>query len=186
MVKRWREIKKKTVNRKSQLRVLSRSASATQGWMVLGDWRVRCALGRSGQRAIKREGDGATPLGRFRLVRAYYRSDRMARPRLGLPLRALRPDDGWCDATGDRNYNRHVRHPYAGSAERMWRDDGLYDLVVVLDYNLRPRAMGKGSAIFLHCAREGYAPTEGCMAVKRADLVRVLAKASGRWVVRTR
>jgi L,D-peptidoglycan transpeptidase YkuD (ErfK/YbiS/YcfS/YnhG family) len=185
VVKTWREIKKKTGDRKSQLRVLSRSASATQGCLTFGNLRVRCALGRSGQRAIKREGDGATPIGQFGLVRAYYRADRILRPRMGLPLVGLRPDDGWCDATGDRNYNRHVRHPYTASAERMWRDDGLYDVVVVLDYNLRPRAMGRGSAIFLHCARDGFAPTEGCVAVRRADLVRLLEKVSRRMTLMT-
>lgn len=185
MVKSWREIKKKTRNRKSQLRVLARSASATQGWMVAGNVRVRCALGRSGQRAIKREGDGATPLGCFRLIRGYYRADRIVRPRTRLPLRGLRRDDGWCDASGDRNYNRQVRHPYAASAERMWRDDDLYDVVVVLDYNVRPRTMGRGSAIFLHCARENFSPTEGCVAVRRADLVRLLGGASRSSAVRT-
>jgi L,D-peptidoglycan transpeptidase YkuD (ErfK/YbiS/YcfS/YnhG family) len=185
VVKTWREIKKKTGDRKSQLRVLSRSASATQGWLTFANLRMRCALGRSGQRAIKREGDGATPIGQFGLVRAYYRADRILRPRMGLPLVALRPDDGWCDATGDRNYNRHVRHPYAASAEYMWRKDGLYDVVVVLDYNLRPRAMGRGSAIFLHCARDGYAPTEGCIAVERGELVRLLAHASTVSVIAT-
>lgn len=170
-----REIKKKTPIRKPHLRVLSISGSARTGWLALGDWRIRCALGRSGHRALKREGDGATPIGRFRLVAAYYRGDRILRPRTQIPLRALRRDDGWCDAAGDRNYNQHVRYPYAASAERMWREDGLYDVVVVLDYNRRPRVMGRGSAIFLHCARDGFAPTEGCVALRRADLVRLLA-----------
>ncbi len=171
-----REIKKKTAIRKPQLRVLSLSSSATQGWLALGDWRVRCALGRSGQRAIKREGDGATPIGRFRLMNVYYRADRIVRPQARFSSRALRPDDGWCDAAGDRNYNRRVRHPYAASAETMWRDDGLYDVVIVLDYNQMPRVMGRGSAIFLHCARGDYRPTEGCVAVRRSDLVRLLAR----------
>ena len=87
-----------------------------------------------------------------------------------LPARAIRPDDGWCDASADRNYNRPVRHPYSASAERLWRSDGLYDLVVVLAYNERPRVRGRGSAIFMHVARPGYAPTEGCIALARAHL----------------
>lgn len=178
-----REIKKKTAIRKSQLRVLRRSAAATQGWLALGDWRVRCALGRSGLRAVKREGDGATPFGHFKLLSAYYRPDHLRRPVTGLAIRPLRRDDGWCDAIGDRNYNRHVRHPYPASAEEMWRRDALYDVVVVLDYNLRPRKQGGGSAIFLHCAREGYTPTEGCVAVKRSHLVRLLARAGRRRVL---
>jgi L,D-peptidoglycan transpeptidase YkuD (ErfK/YbiS/YcfS/YnhG family) len=181
-----REIKKKTAIRKHQLRVLALSASATQGWIVLGEWRLRCALGRSGRRAVKREGDGATPLGAYQLLRAYYRSDRIMRPRMQVPLRRLRADDGWCDASNDRNYNRPVRHPYPASAERMWRDDGLYDVVVVLDYNVRSRAKARGSAIFMHCARPGFAPTEGCVALVRSELLRLLARAGRHAVVRTR
>jgi len=180
-----REIKKNTAIRKGQLRVLGLSGAAKSGWLAWGHWRVRCAIGRSGRRAVKREGDGATPLGMFALKHGYYRADRILRPRSALALRALRRDDGWCDAVGDRNYNRPVRHPYAASAEPMWRADGLYDVVVVLDYNLRPRVDRKGSAIFLHCARAGYQPTEGCIAVARGDLVRLLGRLSRGSALRT-
>lgn len=175
----------KNCNRKPQLRVLRLSDSATQGWVAFGALRWRCALGRSGLTAVKREGDGATPRGEFRMVQAFYRPDKISRPRMRLPLRPLQAADGWCDATGDRNYNRRVRHPYPASAERMWRTDGLYDVVVVLDYNLRPRTQGRGSAIFMHCARAGYAPTEGCVALRRSDLVRLLAVVGARPTVVT-
>jgi L,D-peptidoglycan transpeptidase YkuD (ErfK/YbiS/YcfS/YnhG family) len=90
-------------------------------------------------------------------------------------LRRLHPLDGWCDAAGDGNYNRCVRHPYSASAEALWRSDGLYDVIVVLGYNRRPRIKGRGSAIFMHVARPGFQPTEGCIALRRADLVRLLA-----------
>jgi len=93
-----------------------------------------------------------------------------------LPTRPLRLEDGWCDAPHDRNYNRLVRHPYPASAERLWRADGLYDVLVVLDYNASPRVRGKGSAIFMHVARSGYAPTEGCIALTRGHLVRLLER----------
>jgi L,D-peptidoglycan transpeptidase YkuD (ErfK/YbiS/YcfS/YnhG family) len=132
-------------------------------------------LGRSGRRTLKREGDGATPTGLFRLESIYYRPDRGPRPQTGLPLKIIRPTDGWCDAPADRNYNRSVCHPYPASAEEMWRPDGLYDVVVVLDCNRRPRIRGRGSAIFMHVARPGFKPTEGCIALRRADLVRILA-----------
>lgn len=91
-----------------------------------------------------------------------------------LPVQPLKPDDGWCDAVADRNYNRKVRHPYPASAEQMWRGDALYDLVVVLDYNERPRVRGKGSAIFMHVARPGFLPTEGCIALRAGDLRKLL------------
>jgi L,D-peptidoglycan transpeptidase YkuD (ErfK/YbiS/YcfS/YnhG family) len=125
----------------------------------------------------KREGDGATPSGVWRLTQVLYRADRVQRPRTGLPVRPLKVDDGWCDAVGDRNYNRAVRHPYAASAERLWREDALYDVIVVLDHNRRPRVQGAGSAIFMHVARPGYRPTEGCIALARHHLALVLARA---------
>jgi L,D-peptidoglycan transpeptidase YkuD (ErfK/YbiS/YcfS/YnhG family) len=142
---------------------------------MAGSRAIPCALGRGGIRALKREGDAATPLGTYRLTNVFYRPDRCRRPRTALQLEALSPDDGWCDAVADRNYNRRVCHPYAASAEIMWRDDCLYDVVVVLDYNRRPRIRGRGSAIFMHVARPGFAPTEGCIALRRPDLLRVLS-----------
>lgn len=161
-----------------QLVVRTLSAQSTRGVLEVGPWRLLCAIGRSGRRARKREGDGASPIGVWRLQCAYYRADRLMRPRSRLSIRAIRPSDGWCDAAGDRNYNRLIRHPYPASAEHLWRADGLYDIVVVLGYNDTPRIQGRGSAIFLHCARPGLAPTEGCIALARADLVRLLAYAA--------
>jgi L,D-peptidoglycan transpeptidase YkuD (ErfK/YbiS/YcfS/YnhG family) len=142
----------------------------------LGGLVFPCALGRSGRRARKREGDGATPVGCWRLLTVLYRPDRGRRPVTGLPVRRLAPADGWCDAPADRNYNRPVRHPYPASAERLWRADGLYDLIVVLSHNARPRVRGAGSAVFMHVARPGYAPTEGCIALRPEHLRRVLQR----------
>ena len=140
---------------------------------------VRCAFGPAGVVAAgaKREGDGATPAGRWPLRRVLYRSDRGSPPRTGLQVRALEPDDGWCDAPSDPSYNRPVKLPYPASAEAMWREDGLYDLIVVLGHNDDPPVPGRGSAIFLHCARPDVSPTQGCIALRRADLEAVLALA---------
>jgi L,D-peptidoglycan transpeptidase YkuD (ErfK/YbiS/YcfS/YnhG family) len=146
---------------------------------------LRCALGRGGTTpaALKREGDGKTPLGDYRIVELRYRPDRMMRPRTRLPVKALRPSDGWCDDPRDRRYNRPVRLPIRASFERMWRDDGLYDVVVVLDHNQRPRIPGRGSAIFLHVARDGLQPTEGCVALPLAALRHIVARLGpGAWL----
>ena len=143
--------------------------------LLAGGHTYPCALGRTGRRALKREGDGATPRGNFRLEWVYYRPDRCPRPRTGLAVRTIAPDAGWCDAPADRNYNRPICHPYPASAENMWRSDGLYDVVVVLDCNRRPRIRSCGSAIFMHVARPGLTPTEGCIALRRPDLLRLLA-----------
>jgi L,D-peptidoglycan transpeptidase YkuD (ErfK/YbiS/YcfS/YnhG family) len=142
-----------------------------------------CAFGRGGCRARKREGDGATPIGQWRVRRVLYRPDRVGRPRTPLPVRAIRIRDGWCDAPSDRNYNRPVRLPYPASAERLWREDELYDVVVVLGHNDCPRTKGRGSAIFMHVAKPGYAPTEGCIALALPHLLRLLERLDGRAAV---
>ncbi|HTV89165.1 MAG TPA: L,D-transpeptidase family protein [Stellaceae bacterium] len=133
------------------------------------------ACGRSGVRADKHEGDGASPAGTFALVRAFYRPDRIVPPpATGLPLAPLRPDDGWVDDPADPQYNRLVRLPYPAHHEEMWRADGLYDLVVVIGYNTDPVVPGRGSAIFLHCASPDFAPTVGCIAIARDVLLALL------------
>jgi L,D-peptidoglycan transpeptidase YkuD (ErfK/YbiS/YcfS/YnhG family) len=134
------------------------------------------AIGRGSVRPLKREGDGGTPLGRFPVRLVLYRADRVARPQTRLPLHAIRATDGWSDDPVDRNYNRLITLPSTRSAESLKRNDALYDLVLVLGYNDRPRIKGKGSAIFVHLARDGYTPTEGCIALTRRDLLAVLAE----------
>ena len=152
----------------------------SDGRFDLGEREVRCALGRGGVIAAedKREGDGASPLGAWPVRGVLYRPDRGATPVAALPVRALAEDDGWCDAPGDPAYNRLVKRPYPASHEALWRDDGVYDLIVVLGHNDDPPIPGLGSAIFLHLAREGYAPTEGCVALSRPDLEAFLAMAA--------
>jgi L,D-peptidoglycan transpeptidase YkuD (ErfK/YbiS/YcfS/YnhG family) len=136
---------------------------------------LRCALGRGGVRADKREGDGATPVGDLPLRRVLYRADRGAAPACRVPVEPLSPDDGWCDDPAHRDYNRAVRLPHPARHERMWREDGAYDIVGVLGWNDAPVERGRGSAIFLHLARPDYAPTEGCVALSERDLRAVLA-----------
>jgi L,D-peptidoglycan transpeptidase YkuD (ErfK/YbiS/YcfS/YnhG family) len=122
----------------------------------------------------KREGDGATPVGSWELREVFYRADRVRRPHTRLPVTPLRKDAGWCDAPDDRNYNRPVTLPYPARAECLWRADRLYDLLVVFEYNTRPRVRHRGSAIFLHVASAHLAPTEGCIALAPAHLLRLL------------
>ncbi len=155
-----------------------RAVARADGRFSFSGREVRCALGRGGVIAAerKREGDGASPLGVWPIQRVLYRSDRGSAPITGLPVAAIAVDDGWCDAPNDPAYNRPVRLPYPASCERMWRDDEVYDIVCILGHNDPPRA-GLGSAIFLHCARPDYRPTEGCIALARADLEALLALA---------
>lgn len=151
----------------------------TRGVLTLGSLSVPCALGKGGITANKHEGDGATPLGSHPLRCAYYRADTFDHaPTTRLPLMAIDQQDGWCDDPADEAYNSAVTLPCAASHERLWRDDALYDLFVVLGYNDAPAVPGRGSAIFLHIARPGYAPTEGCVAVARDDLIRLVSSLS--------
>lgn len=144
-----------------------------RGILAAGPLRIPCALGRTGITSRKREGDGATPLGSMRLLFAYRRDNRIRGFSPALPVRRIRVSDGWCDDPSHAAYNRPVHLPFGASAESMVRPDRLYDAVVVLDWNIRSRTRGRGSAIFLHIAREGYAPTEGCVAVSPRDMRRL-------------
>jgi L,D-peptidoglycan transpeptidase YkuD (ErfK/YbiS/YcfS/YnhG family) len=154
--------------------VRSLSARATTGRLVGPGFDAPCALGRSGISYRKREGDGATPAGRWRLEAVLVRADRVCGPKLSVVRGRIGRRDGWCDDPGDRNYNRFIRHPYPSSAEQLWRSDELYDLVGVLSHNRRPRVRGAGSAIFLHLANADVAPTAGCIALRRRDMLRLL------------
>jgi len=151
----------------------------SDGWLAMGAREVRCALGPAGviPASEKREGDGATPLGLWPLRSVLYRDDRGGPPATGLPLQAISASQGWCDAPDDPLYNRPVRLPYPASAERLWREDEVYDLLVVLGHNDDPPVPGLGSAIFLHIARHAYPPTQGCVALARSDLEALLAMA---------
>lgn len=153
------------------LRVYS---DANGTWLDWGNGARRAAIGPGGIAVKMAEGDGITPRGTFPMREIFYRPDRVKNIEAALPLRAIARDDGWCDAPDDPNYNRLVKLPYPASAEAMWRDDHLYDIVGVVGFNDDPVAPGKGSAIFLHYAKPDFSPTAGCIALKREDLLAAL------------
>ena len=138
--------------------------------MLAGGRVMRCALGRSGIGSVKREGDGKTPIGCFRLLQVFLRRDKPQGRPVGLPVTKITPQQGWCDAAGDRNYNCLVQLPYPASCENMMRNDHLYDYCLVMDHNITRRMGVGGSAIFFHLAHHDYRPTEGCIAISRADM----------------
>lgn len=149
---------------------------ATVGDAEVGETVFPCALGRAGLQNKKQEGDGATPIGIFPLRRVFYRPDRLSRPTTLLPVRALKPGDGWADDPTGPAYNRLIRKPYELSHEDLWREDQLYNLIIEVGYNDAPPVPGLGSAIFVHVARDGYKPTEGCVALYQSDLLNALAR----------
>lgn len=158
------------------LTVRRKPGTPTRGWLTAGPLALPVALGRGGIGANKREGDGATPRGVFRPVRLWWRADRLPRPATHLPVRRIGAEDGWCEDPTDRRYNRPVRVAPGSTADRLARSDALYDLIIEIDHNTRPRVAGRGSAVFIHVARPGFAPTAGCVALDRAALRRLVAR----------
>jgi L,D-peptidoglycan transpeptidase YkuD (ErfK/YbiS/YcfS/YnhG family) len=167
-------------------------ANPSSGRLHAGQMTLRCAIGGGGVRRDKREGDHATPAGSWRLLSAFYRPEKALPKPPQLAMRPIRKNLGWCDDTASPLYNQLIVAPFRGSHESLWRDDRLYDIVIVLDYNIFPRRKKRGSAIFIHCAREKlgvrneFAPTEGCVALRYEDLRRLLPRLSNRTVLTVR
>lgn len=160
----------------ARISVRRKPGEPSKGWLAAGPLILPVALGRGGIKANKREGDGGTPRGRFQLVRLWWRSDRHPRPATLLPARRIRPDDGWCEDPADRHYNQPVMVPPGSKVDRLARTDSLYDFLIELDHNTRPRVAGRGSAVFIHVARPGFKPTAGCVALELSTLRRLLAR----------
>jgi len=165
-------VKRQTLKR---LRVRPAAGDHRRGWLMAGPLVLPVALGRSGIKANKREGDGATPRGRFRLRQLWWRPDRAARPRTLLPIRPITRSDAWCEDPRDRRYNQAIRVAPDAPGDHLWRKDRLYDLIIEIDHNTRPRIAGRGSAVFVHVARPGMAPTAGCVALTPNALRRLVS-----------
>jgi L,D-peptidoglycan transpeptidase YkuD (ErfK/YbiS/YcfS/YnhG family) len=156
--------------------VTARPGRRTEGFLRAGPQVFRVALGRGGIKADKREGDGGTPRGRFRPLRLWWRADRLVRPRTLLPVRRIGADVAWCEDPHDRRYNQPFRRSANEPGDRLKRDDHLYDMVIEIDHNMRPRVAGRGSAVFIHLARPRYTPTAGCVALSAGHLQRLLGR----------
>jgi L,D-peptidoglycan transpeptidase YkuD (ErfK/YbiS/YcfS/YnhG family) len=160
----------------SLLRVATRPGMRSRGVVIAGPLAIPVVLGRTGIRANKREGDGATPRGGFRLRRLWWRADRSPRPLTLLPTARIDRRTAWCEDPGDRRYNQPFRRSASEPGDRLWRDDRLYDLIIEIDHNTRPRIAQRGSAVFLHVARPDRSPTAGCVAFAAPDLRRLLGR----------
>ena len=156
--------------------VIADAADECRGRVVGSLFDEPCALGKNGLILAEegREGDGKTPMGSFSMRRVFYRPDREETPMTKLPVTPLSPSLGWCDDPSSTHYNRLVQLPFSGSYEKLWRDDHLYDLVIVIGHNDAPVVPGLGSAIFIHVAQEDFKPTLGCVALKAEALRHML------------
>jgi L,D-peptidoglycan transpeptidase YkuD (ErfK/YbiS/YcfS/YnhG family) len=156
--------------------VRAAAGQRTRGWLIAGGQTIKVALGRGGIRANKREGDGGTPKGTFRPRQLWWRADRHPRPATFLPVRAIAREDAWCEDPADRHYNQPVRLNPKQSGDRLRRNDHLYDFIIEIDHNTKPRIAGRGSAVFLHLAREDFSPTAGCVAMTRPAVLQLLKR----------
>jgi L,D-peptidoglycan transpeptidase YkuD (ErfK/YbiS/YcfS/YnhG family) len=152
------------------------AGNSRRGLLAAGGRTISVALGRGGIRANKREGDGGTPRGIFHPLRLWWRGDRHARPRTFLPVRAITPEDAWSEDPNDRHYNRPVRLAPGRSGDRLRRKDQLYDFIVEIDHNSRPRIAGRGSAVFLHLVRDNFGPTAGCVSMTKSAMLHLLQR----------
>lgn len=156
--------------------IVSNASDPRRGWLTVAGQTIPVALGRGGIKANKFEGDGATPRGVFYPLRLWWRADRHPRPRSFLPLRAITPADGWCEDPEDRHYNQAVHLRDGQGGDRLRRDDHLYDFIIEIDHNARPRTAHRGSAVFLHLARDNFGPTAGCVAMTKPAMLRLLER----------
>jgi L,D-peptidoglycan transpeptidase YkuD (ErfK/YbiS/YcfS/YnhG family) len=158
------------------VRIRAAAGDRSRGWLTGGGQTIKVALGRGGIKANKREGDGGTPRGSFRPLLLWWRADRHPRPQTFLPARAIARDDAWCEDASSRHYNQPLRLAAKDGGDRLKRDDHLYDFIVEIDHNTRPRIAGRGSAVFLHLARENFSPTAGCVSMTRQAMLRLLKR----------
>jgi L,D-peptidoglycan transpeptidase YkuD (ErfK/YbiS/YcfS/YnhG family) len=163
-------------NSLSRLAVRRRAGSRTTGWLTGGPFTLPVALGRGGIKANKHEGDGASPRGTFRLKRLWWRADKHPRPLTALSARPIGTNDAWCEDPTDRHYNQPIKRRPDEGGDRLMRADALYDYVIELDHNTRPRIKRRGSAVFIHVARPGFRPTAGCIALEIGALRRLLGR----------
>jgi len=160
----------------SILNVRAAPGQRTRGVLTAGSLAFPVALGRGGIRANKREGDGGTPRGVFHPTKLWWRADRHPRPRTFLPVHAIRPEDAWCEDPSDRHYNQPIRLTREATGDRLTRQDHLYDFIIEIDHNARPRVAGRGSAVFLHLARENFGPTAGCVSMTPSAMLHLLRR----------
>ena len=141
------------------------------GYLKYKDFKFKCALGRAGVGKKKIEGDNITPKGTFGIVKIYYRSDRIKKISSKYKLIKIIKTMGWCDDPKSRKYNQPIKLPSKYSHEILYRRDDIYDLILILNYNMKPTIKNKGSAIFIHVTKKNYKKTAGCIALKKADLL---------------
>jgi L,D-peptidoglycan transpeptidase YkuD (ErfK/YbiS/YcfS/YnhG family) len=166
--------KKQLERQLAVIRIRAAAGDPCRGWLMAGQQTMPVALGRGGIIANKREGDGGTPKGTFQPRRLWWRADRHPRPQTLLPVRAIQPEDAWCEDPANRHYNRPIKLGCGDAGDRLQRDDHLYDFIIEINHNTSPRIAGRGSAVFLHLARPNFSPTAGCISMTESAMLQLL------------
>jgi len=146
------------------------------GYLKYKNFKYRCALGKGGVNKKIKEGDGITPKGVFKITKIYYRADKIKIIKTNIKKIKITKNMGWCDDPVSRFYNRQIKLPSKFSHEKLYRNDDLYDLIAVINYNTNPVIRNKGSAIFMHISKNSYKKTQGCIALKKKDLIKILTE----------
>ncbi len=143
--------------------------------LIFRDYKVKCAVGKRGINNKKKEGDLKTPIGSFKIKDIFYRKDRVNNLKTKIKKKIIKKNMGWCDDPKSPRYNKLIRYPYKYTSEKLFRSDNIYDIILVLDFNMRPIQKNKGSAIFIHIAKKKFKPTKGCIAVRKVDMKKIVA-----------
>ena len=144
------------------------------GLLKYKNLKFKCALGKAGIGEKKKEGDFITPKGKYKIIKVYYRADRIKKIKTNFRLYQIKKNLGWCDDPLSKNYNKLIKLPSKFGHEKLYRKDKLYDLILILNYNFKPIIKNKGSAIFIHIANKNYKKTMGCIGLKKKDLIFIL------------
>ena len=144
--------------------------------LTFGDYKLKCAVGKRGIKLKRREGDNITPKGNYKVVEILYRKDRVSEIISKIKKRPIKKNMGWCNDPFSIKYNRLITFPFNYSAEKLYRKDNTYDIIIVLNYNYKPTLKGKGSAIFIHVAKRNYSKTQGCIAIEKKNLIKLISK----------
>ena len=149
-------------------------------YLIYKDFKVKCSVGKRGIGFKKKEGDLITPKGIFKIKNVFYRKDRLKKLKTSLKKSSIQKRMGWCDDPKSKRYNQLIYYPFRYNSEKLYRKDNIYDIIVVLDFNMRPIIKNKGSAIFLHVAKKNISTTKGCIAIKKNELKKLLGLINSR------
>ena len=143
-------------------------------FLLYKGYKLKCSIGKSGLKKLKKEGDLSTPKGLFKLGTLYFRKDKNKKIECKIKKKAIKKNMGWCDDAKSKSYNKEISFPFKYGAEKLYRADRIYDIFINIKYNQSPTIKEKGSAIFLHLANKKYKATKGCVAIHKKDFLKIL------------